>query len=290
MGLFQRKQDDSLTALVIADLQAGSAFAPFPADFMRSTGDVSDLNEGQKDLNRFWAHMVGRLPPKLDYLLLVGDMIEGQQWKERGRYLTEVDPQWQARAAVEMLEPIAKRASEIYVLEGTHYHVGEAGTWEEWVARSLGAEPDAWGHHAYDWLLLDVEGIILDVGHHQSVTIVNTTMPLERELRHSLMIDDVRPDVDLIIRAHSHLYRWLCIDGRLMLACPPMQLQTHYARHSKTPNRYFSRLLGSVLLTLYPGRKTPECTNREDYIKHEALWYNHPPLVAVSKAKGRKKR
>lgn len=274
------KQDRPLTALVLADLHAGSAYALWPRKFKRSTGHVVQLNRGQRYLHKCWDDMLERLPSRLDYLILDGDMIEGQQPKQQARDLTDVDPQWQAMAAKHFLEPLAARATEVRCTMGTDYHGGEQAQWEEWIAQQLGAVPDDWGHHAADWLLLDIGGVQLDVAHALSVA-MNTTYPLERELRFALMIDDERPDVDVIIRAHTHLYRWLVIDGRLMCGLPAWKLQGRHVRRSRMPNRFYSRLLGSLLLRIYPGRKARNVINREDFIEHEALTYRHPPLKAA---------
>lgn len=273
---------DAITCVVLADMHVGSAYAPFPAGFISSTGNAIAPNKGQEYLNRCWADFLQRIPKTIEYLITDGDLIDGQQPKHMARGLTEPDPQWQAQAAAEMLAPLRERARTCYCVSGTPYHVGrEDGEWEEWVARQLNAEKDVSGRSATDWLLLDIGGVVLDVAHAQSVATVNTLMPLEREQRHALMLDDERPDVDLIVRAHTHLYRWANIDGRLMLGMPAWKLQSPHVRQSKTPNRYYSRILGGVLLRIWPERKRPGVINRGDYIEHELLWYRHPPLAAV---------
>jgi len=271
------QKDTCRTALLLADLHAGSAYAPWPKKFRRSTGHTVQLNAGQRYLSRCWDDFLERIPKQLDYLILDGDMIEGQQPKQMARDLVDVDPQWQARAAKNLLEPLAARATEVRCTMGTDYHGGEQATWEEWIACQLGAVQDDWGHHAADWLLLNIDGVQLDIAHSQS-TAINTSMPLERELRYALMIDDERPDIDMIVRAHTHNYRWLVLDGRITCGLPAWKLQGRHVRRSKTPNRFYSRLLGALLLRIYPGRKRRNTVNREGFIEHEAFTYRHPPL------------
>jgi len=272
---------DDVTILLLSDLQVGSAFGIFPDKHPLSTGGKAALNTGQRYLLRCWDDMCAHLPEKLDYLILPGDMVEGQQYKEMGLGLTEIDPEWQVDAAHTLLAPLAAKATETYCVAGTGYHVGKGARAEQSLGRLLGAVRDEWNSAVWSWLLLDIGGVILDIAHAQSVMLRYKATPLERELQFAQMIDsDLRPDVDLIVRAHVHTYGWHNFDGYLVLSMPAFQLPTTYVKTSKAPNRYVSRLLGGVLLTVTPGRKQRNTRNRAEYIQHEALTYNQPAMRA----------
>jgi len=265
-----------LTAVVISDLHVGSAFAPMPKGFRLSTGARVRPNKGQLYLNRCWKNFTATIPDTFDLLILNGDLIHGQNHKEMAADLSEVDPEWQQRAALEFLHPLSERANRVYATKGSGYHVGEVGRWEEQLAHSLGAEPDERGHYAQDWLLLNVEGVLLDVAHTQSVVMRYVSMPLEREGQFDDMIADskVGGASHLIIRSHAH--RWVSTDVELKrsVGTASWQLQGPYVKRGKVPNRMFSKYIGGLWVELHPERvgKPEHCMTL-----HPVL-YKHPKL------------
>lgn len=269
-----------LSALVLSDLHVGSAFALFPPRFTLSTGALVGLNVGQQYLYQCWQDFKARLPATLDILVLVGDIIDGQNPREGGADLTEVKPEWQQRAALEFLAPVAERCQAVYAVRGTHYHSGEAGAWEEALAKRLGAVPDPMGNHAPYWHHLDIEGVYLDIAHRQSATIRYGSSMLERELQFMLMrtqAEAVEPD-DLILRGHVHTYRYVNDDGFLAVSCPAWQIPASFVQRSITPNRKRARLFGGLLIKLWPGRKRMSTRNREEFVEIKFLDYNQPAL------------
>lgn len=273
-----------MNLLVVADMHVGSKFALWPEDMPNSAGNIPKLNKGQEYLGECWQHHEKLTPKKLDWLILMGDMLNGNEAKDEGRGLTEVDPVWQARAVAALLEPLRKRAKHCLYLKGSNYHAGVAGSDEEALAHTLNAEADAVGQRARDWEILDIGGVYLDLAHTASVVMVNRAMPMERELRYAqtAAADDQRPQVDMIARAHAHIYLWLNMDGVIALRCPAWKLQDTYVQRSITPNRMRSRLIGSVLLNIQPEKKKPDVINRAEYIQHTLLSYRHPPKKAIS--------
>ena len=263
--------------LIVSDMHVGSAFAPFPEGFTLSTGSVLDLNVGQRYLLTCWQDMLGRA--KFDYLIFNGDIIDGQNKKLEARYRVEVDPQWQVSAALELARSLAQTATGIYVTKGTDYHVREAAQDDESFGQRIGAIPDPLGHHAWDWLLLDIEGVFLDIAHHRSSVLRYESMPLEREEQFDLLTADLKEGgaSDVIIRSHGHRYVVVNADGRLSVSTPAWCLQTSYAARSRWPNRWLSRLIGSVQLDIYPKLKTGDPRqDRGEFIEVKSLTYPHP--------------
>lgn len=259
--------------VVISDLHVGSRWGLFPPGFMLSTGAVYTLHRGQEYLLECWQDMQKRLPRRFDILIINGDAVDGQNPRGLGRDVIEPDPQWQVRAAAALLQPLAKRAGEVYVTQGSEYHVRAGAEDDEAVARAIGAIPDEAGHHAWDWLLLEMDGILLDVAHHRSTSIRYETMPGERELQFDRLVADLKGGhADLIIRSHGHRYVYVDVDGDKSLATPSWQLQTRYARRSRWPNRWLSRWLGGAALRL-DGAKTGV-----GRIEVQPMLYPHPPL------------
>lgn len=251
---------------LFSDLHAGSAFAPWPPDGELSIGGQHVPNIGQTYLNENMTAIADALPP-LDVILFNGDLIDGQQPKDRGRYLVEDDPQFQARAALLLLEPFLKKAPIRYYCEGTEYHEGESAQWGEWLAREMGAvRRDE--HCAWDWLLLDMFGLKWDVAHRQSIMIRYRSTALEREMQFSAMLSET---ADVIVRSHNHSYMFLQMvsDGTVQtsVSTPAWKMQGHYERTSLSPNRLYSSQLGMVVL---------EVEDRQ--VTARPFLFAHPPL------------
>ena len=273
----------AISILLLGDLHCGSMFGLYPPDFPLSTGGKASLNVAQEFLQECWLDFLARLPKRLDYVVFTGDVTEGKQYKDDGLGVIEPDPECQVNAAVALCRPITERAEEVYVLRGSRYHTGYGGRCERSFGRQLEAQESIPGNHTHPWLLLDVgNGVTFDIAHHQSVTIVNRSMPLERELRFAQIIEgNFRPDADFVVRAHNHSWLWMNIDGRIAASIPAWKFSDDFVRMSKTPNRYVSRLFGAVLVYAFPWLKTPEVRNREDFITKEFLSYPTPELKAV---------
>ena len=242
---------------ILADIHTGSAFAPWPPDAELSIGGKHTPNIGQLYLNENWHRIAKEIPP-LEVLILNGDSIGGQEPKDRGRYAVELDPQFQARAALSMLEPYLEKAPVRYMTEGTDYHEGESAMWAEWLAREIGAiSKDE--HWAWDWLLLEMAGLKFDVAHKQSIFMRYPTSALERELQFSDMIDE---NADVIIRSHNHRWGYVDIHGgnkfQVGVSTPSWQMQSHYVRVGPSPNRYGPLVLGMVILNIENGIVTPD--------------------------------
>lgn len=250
----------------LGDMHVGSAFGPWPPDAELSIGGRHEPNIGQRYVTDNWYGIAEAIPP-LDVLVLNGDIIDGQQPKDRGRYILEPDPQYQARAALLLLQPFLAKAHVLYCTEGTPYHEGEGAMWAEWLAREIGAVSKD-EHCCWDWLLLEMAGLRWDIAHRQSIMMRYRSTALEREMQFSAMLSDT---ADVIVRSHSHSYMFLQMvsDGHVQtsLSTPAWQLQTHYARTSASPNRLYSSKLGMVTL---------EATG-EDVVPHPFL-FAHPPL------------
>jgi len=259
-------------------------YSPCPTGFLTSYGSTHRPNFVQEYLNECFADMVASLP-RLDFCILGGDLIDGVQPKSEGHYIWEPDSEWQAMAALAFLEPVKaklKRGAKVLSVEGTEYHDKNCADWAEYIAREMGCEPDAFGHCAHDWIQDGrVGGIRLDIAHCQSYTMVNRGMPLERELRYMLIEAAEREGQTAhgIIRHHTHS-SWVTHGAGLReaVAVPSWQIQTHYARTGKTPNRIRSAYIGSALVKV-----TPSAVERNDApVKFERLLYKHPERAPIA--------
>ncbi len=262
------KRDISIGLL--NDFHVGSAFGLWPEKFEGSCG-APKLNVGQGYLLDNWMRIAKEIPD-LDILIVNGDAIDGQAPKDEGRYIIEPDPQFQARAAVKLLEPWKKRVKkggQVYCTEGTRYHEDVGSTWSEYIAKELGSVPVKDNRYSWDWLLLQAGWARVDIAHRQSMTIAYRSTMGERELNYSEMQNS---PADLVIRAHSHYYFWLQMarDNRVQyyLSSPSWQLSSNYCRTSISPNRKVDTVLGMVVVVIEKGGN----------IRHVPYLFDHPPM------------
>ena len=272
-----------LTGLVVSDLHVGGAFGIFPQGFTGSVGSELLLNEGQKYLLECWDWMIRKLPRKLDFLIINGDVADGTSKKDEGRWRTEPDPDFQVLAAKALFlrgkPPLLDRARKIYVSRGSVYHSGAGSYLDEIFAREIGAEKDCMGHYASSWRTISCQGIDIDLAHHRSVHIRYEASQGERELQFDRMVADLKGgSSDIIVRGHGHRYINICIDGDLFLATPAWSLQTDFAKMSRWPNRYLSRLIGGARIDLYPELKTGGIQDKAEYVKITGLLRPHPKV------------
>ncbi len=246
-----------------------------PTDFKLSTGAECNLNKGQLYLQKCWTHALGQLPARVDALILNGDITEGQNLKEQSRGLSEIDPGFQVRAAVQLLKPLAKRCKQVWATRGSSYHAGIGGGHEEAVAEGLDAQSFS-GWKATPWLRVELGGLLFDVSHRQSVSLINRGMPMEREIRFALESAARRGEraPDVIIRSHAHYGYALFEDGkRYAISTPSFKLMDAYILGSISPNRAMPWSLGMVLLRINDkeeqGHRLRTCP----------LLYDHPALT-----------
>jgi len=272
-----------LTGLVVSDLHVGSAFGILPSGFVGSTGSELILNQGQEYLLECWDWILEQVPRRLDFLIINGDVVDGVSKKEEGRWRVEPDPEFQVLAAKALFlrgdHPLLGRAKKIYVSRGSAYHSDTGARLDEIFAREISAEPDCMGHYASSWRILSCGGIDIDFAHHRSVHIRYESSQGERELQFDRMVADLKEgSSDLILRGHGHRWVKMCVDGDLFVATPAWSLQTDFAKMSRWPNRYLSRLIGGARIDLYPELKTGEIQDKEEYIKVTGLLRPHPKI------------
>lgn len=272
-----------LTGAVVSDTHVGSAFGIFPEGFIGSAGSEIALNKGQRYLLECWDWMRDQLPKRLDFLIINAEVADGTSRKEEGRWRVEPDPDFQVLAAKALFlrgrPSLLERAKRVYVSRGSAYHSETGARLDEIFAREIGAEQDSMGHYASPWRLLSCEGIDIDIAHHRSTHIRYEATPGEREMQFDRMVADLKDgSSDLILRSHGHRYVKLNVDGDLFVATPAWSLQTDFAKMSRWPNRYLSRLIGGVRIDLFPDLKTDDIQDKEEYVRVTGLVRPHPKI------------
>ena len=245
-------------AALLADIHVGSMFAPWPQGFVDSRGAARYLNPGQQYIERIWNEGLKVCPP-LDLLIINGDVIDGEQYRQEKRYLLEPNIEWQAKAAKVLLKPWVDKlrpSGSLYWTRGTKYHESGGSAWVDDMAQKLGAVPNKAGEHTWFWRNMDIDGVKLDVAHRQSFYIRYRSTPLERELEFDVLVADLKKgSADLVVRSHVHRFHTVCVDLRQGVSTPGWQIQTEFALQSISPNRVGPSRLGFVLLYITPEKK-----------------------------------
>ena len=253
--------DRPARVLFLADMHTTGAYALLPRGYVTSSGNTIGLNKGQLYLADCWEHFVGVLPP-YDILVLNGDIVEGNNRFDGGIDLSEIDEGFQARAAIQLLEPVVAKLvptkegkKRIYMTRGSKYHVGIAGRNEEAIGFALGATPARNGRNCHYRLRLAVNGRIIDIAHRQSYMMRYRSTGMEREIEFAIdrAIRKKEQPAQIIVRSHTHVGLRVWDEGEFVaITTPCWKLQDEFAQTSITPNRMAPDHLGAVMVEIYP--------------------------------------
>lgn len=276
---------DHKFVLILNDVHVGHALAPFPRNELSSTGANVGLNRVQAYLNACWYdHFLSLLPQKIDLLFLNGEMAEGQNLSDQARELVEVDPVFQARAALKLLEPIIDRVlvvggqRQIYALRGSGYHTGKGGWLDEHVGAMTGAIKHWSSRSTYCWKQHYLTNkVLFDVAHKQSTGKRSRASGLEAEVGYFweriAREGKVRPEHVVVVRSHTHVgYKCYEEAGVTAVSTPAWKCQDDYGSSLVNPNRIKPENLGAVGFRVYD-------TPVDGSLVHKVLFlYKHPDL------------
>jgi len=238
--------------LVIGDLHAGSLYAPWPPGLYRTDSDPPtqiNVNPTQEQLNRCWEHLVSHVP-RLDHLVLNGDIIDGENPAEGGRFIVSPSEFDQAEGALALLAPLAKKAKNVHIVRGTPYHEGRAYEALCWISKQLGASLPT------TELILDVNGRTIHFSHHQTRGWIYPSGGAERTVLFSLALQALGriPRVDVIVRSHLHILRVIHAYGRWAVMTPAWKIVTPYAeRRMEAFRAGLYSDIGAVLISVSGG-------------------------------------
>ena len=169
----------------------------------------------QQQLSAYWHHtfdvwLPGIVGDEPWALVHNGDVVEGDHhnsWTPISR-----NPEIQAAAALEVLEPIVARAKAgFYVVRGTPAHAGQSACSEEGIAKALGAIGPVKDRYSWDHLKLRFgEGHLSDWMHHISGsgngrTKANALQAELHDVAYAAGLSGIEVP-DIVIRSHRHNY------------------------------------------------------------------------------------
>jgi hypothetical protein len=227
---------------VLNDLHAGSRCGATPAGWGDKTNPARDFLLDCRDY-------LGKKWPKLDLLVLNGDLIDGGQQKSFGTGTWTTDLSEQAEMAESWLAPLLDRLrpQAIIRLIGTSYHEGFNGALKTLDKTFSVAKTD----DVMDVQLMD--GVIMNVKHEPEggVGLYAGTMQ-DRELLWASITEPASnlPEAQFIVRAHLHMKGRHDAYNKVHVMCPCFQVQAKYAIHKKYYR--WQPDIGGALLTYDP--------------------------------------
>lgn len=222
----------------IGDTHCGSYSGLWPEDRIPAKGPFT----GTRYLMECYRHMVESWP-ELDLLVLMGDLIDGQQKKSDGTKLFTTDEGMQVRGAIELLEPLAAKAKRIIRVDGTPYHTGFHGAKRQLdLALGVGLAEQA--------IDLQLPQGIMSIAHHPPGGGYLYKGSQASKLLLWSIISASRKKLNLprwVIRAHTHeaMIHWE--EDITVILTPCFELPTGYA--IKSNRERFQPTLGGVLMT-----------------------------------------
>ena len=222
----------------VGDIHCGSHVGLWP---VRDLPEDKTKYLGCRYLMQCWQHLVERWP-KLDILILMGDLIDGKQRKSDGVGVFDTDLAAQADGAVEVLRPLAEKAGKIIRVWGTPYHESHDGILKI-VDCKLGVAKTA------QVIDLDLNGKTLNVAHHPAsgAAIYAGTVADREVLWAKIAASDKKvPNPRWIVRAHKHNYILQDTEHATIVQMPCWQLPTAHA--IKQNYWRFQPTLGGLLM------------------------------------------
>ena len=221
----------------ISDIHSGSTVALMPPRFALSEGQVIEANALQRFYYSAWQHMTGWLHELAGHspfgLILNGDLVEGDHHRTDqiiSKRLTD-----HIECAYQLLEPIASRASKVFITQGTECHTGDT---EAALGHRLGAEKGPSGRPVFDRLTLDICGKRVVARHHVSTTsrpwLESNGLWMELASEQLQTARNGEPMTDILLVAHRHVGGHVVTNEGICIATPAWQGLTRHG-HKVVP-------------------------------------------------------
>jgi hypothetical protein len=258
---------------VLADIHAGSTVALCPPKFINHEGNEIKLNPIQLWLWRRWSatkEFIEAVAQGREYVLVLnGDMIEGNHHRTTQIISPEVGDH--VEAAYQILEPIAAKASKVFMVRGTECHTADR---ENTLGKRLGAEtnPDSPTRCSFDKLLLDANGIRIAFTHH--IVTSSRTWTEANGLSAALNQEQLEASkngeklTQILCCAHRHRFGFIGDTSGMCVVSPPWQLLTRHG-HKVVP---LARTCPGVFLLDFEGKghgEMPVLRHRTFKAKHQ---------------------
>ena len=225
----------------IADPHAGSTCALLPPGFKTLEDETIGQNALQRWLWACWvdaqAWLAGIIGKDPYALVLLGDLIEGDH--HHSKQIISPDTKDHVNCAIELLDPLVRRATKTYVVRGTECHTNNS---EVTVAKALGCEhnPEL-GIPAWDRLTADVKGVRCVFRHHIGSSIRRnlraTQLSVQLAEEQLEAANNGEPIPRVVGCAHRHFESKYEDDNGLIFVAQPWQVLTRFGHRIASSSR-----------------------------------------------------
>ena len=252
MNLLKRKKPN---VLVLSDLHCGSDFALLPSGFKTNKGKPIHMNDYQLWAWEQWQKME-KWALSFDeelWIVLNGDMVEGVH--HGGREIWSHDPVEHTRAALQCLKALRKKATKVFMVEGTECHTQSN---EAHLGELLNAVENPTGGYSFPRLLLNINGVEHVWRHHISAT----TRPYLEGSALSIALGCERQESEraghpvprVLGAAHRHRHGEFCDGSGLVFVTGPWQGLTRHGHKVVSA----AIPMSSAVMLQYAGKETGE--------------------------------
>jgi hypothetical protein len=278
-GMRRKRPANSRSIVVFtSDQHFNSTRGLCPYRITRHEGGTHEASRPQKWLwdcwTLFWKEEVQniRQPEDKLHLIFVGDLVDGGSHHNTHETISRNEIT-QHTIALEGLKPaLSLNPDSVHIIKGTDVHVGDIGSWEEYVARDIEAVPDKeHGVAAWWWLRAEFNGVLFDIAHHGKAGRLEWTFPNSANAQAAQTIiryagrGERCPDV--VIRADRHRYLTSGDNYQVeVTGLPSWQLQTSYGNQI-SPDGILP--IGGLVYICKDGR----------YERRRRLFYPDPPQI-----------
>lgn len=241
----------------ISDLHVGAQHGIFPPNFVDVYDKLHELNKGQKILWKYFEDFMERLREnKVNVLVVLGDVVGGQNWKEHGAYMMMTEMEIQTDACAFLLKTVTERVpsiEKIMLFKGTPYHGSRDVVIENVVANKLGRmgiNAEYRGEYSYIILKYGENEKVLWVAHPATGATVYPETVLGRDIGQFLQAYGMGklPKVDMIIRAHRHEFMELHKSSIRYMVLPCWEFYVPYDKAVEWFAKWQPDIGGAILL------------------------------------------
>lgn len=253
-----------MRGLLISDLHVDSYFGLIPLK-CKIDGMKIQPNREQTILQKEWSKMCSK-EKGLDFCLINGDICDGYQKAEQGKYVITSDLRTQAEHAVELISMID--AKKFFLTKGTEYHAMNDRPLEQYVADLLKERGIIVSYRpeqsiAADWCRIHAL-------HHIPVSMSTwqyRTTPLARDALLYELHEDVYGHYNLIVRSHAHYYVGVDFGHRAAVITPAWQTRTPFA------------VKKDIVAPTTLGYLTLELTEKPEFVIHKHFFTLPGPIL-----------
>jgi len=222
---------DIIRILIIADLHIGSVFSAWDPDHVLKSKNTVGLNPLQEILWGYINTAISEINKKEIHAgVLLGDIVDGTQRRNIGRWLVSSDTDDQKECSLDILERL--KVQRWYGVTGSEYHELATSDIHFDICKELNkrlmpkADPKTWKSGWKDTGFdMAVNGYVLNFAHGSSSSFVypETVMGRERLFMLSQAELNKCDYADLITRAHIHIYNEIKTAGKRLLSFPDLE-------------------------------------------------------------------